>query len=113
MVLVRNWKQKGPVYAMILMAAASALPNTPTNLYFAFVLLVFLVALQPLGIIEGIKTDRLLLIHFLYLSLIIITAAREDSFGSFVKVLEKQFMLILPFFFFKLKFTDGEYRNVF
>ena len=113
MVLVRNWKQKGPVYAMILMAAASALPNTPTNLYFAFVLLVFLVTLQPLGIIEGIKTDRLLLIHFLYLGLIIITAAREDTFGSFVKVLEKQFMLIMPFFFFKLKFTDGEYRNVF
>lgn len=97
---------------MILLAAALALPSTPTNLYFAFTILVFLISRQELGVIEGIKTDRLLLLHFLYLGLIIITASREENFRSFTKVLENQFLLILPFFFYKLQMTDDEYRKV-
>ena len=112
MELIRHWNKKAPVYAMILLAAALALPTTPTNLYFAFVMLVFLIARQPLGIIEGIKTDRLLLLQFLYLGLIVITAFREDNARSFTKVLESQLFLILPFFFFRLQMTDDEYRKV-
>jgi len=111
MELIRHWNRRLPVCATILLAAAAALPGTPTNLYFVFMILVFLVCRQPLGIIEGIKTDRLLLLHFLYLSLVVVTATREENVGAFIKVMEKQFMLILPFFFFKLELTENDYRN--